>query len=103
MASAWGITPYKSVTVSLGDYYSDHYLTLLYQAMVNRGWNIGYFDHDGIIAHPNISWESYSEEISARVIGNTVVIKSQCVGYQGLFMDYGKNQKNLDLLFDEII
>jgi len=100
---AWGITPYRSVTVSLEDYYSDHYLTLLYQAMVNRGWHIGYFDHDGIIAYTNISWASYSEEISARVMGNSIVIKSECVGYQGLFTDYGKNQKNLDLLFDEII
>jgi rhomboid protease GluP len=66
------------------------------------GWHVGYFDHDGIIAYTNISWESYSEEVSARVKDNAIVIKSECVGYQGLFTDYGKNKKNLDLLLGEI-
>ncbi|MGZ3749705.1 MAG: rhomboid family intramembrane serine protease [Mucilaginibacter sp.] len=102
MAWAWGITPYRRISIPLEDYNADHYLTLLYQAMTNRGWHIGYFDHDGIIAYTNISWESYSEEISARVIGNTIAIKSECVGYQGFLTDYSKNQKNLDLLLGEI-
>jgi len=61
---AGGITPNRIVTIPLEDYNSDHYLTLLYQSMVNLGWHIGYFDHDGIIAYTNISWESYSEEVS---------------------------------------
>ena len=65
MAWAWGISPYRKVTIPLEDYNPDHYLTLLYQAMLNRYWDIGYFDHDGIIAYTNISWASYSEEISA--------------------------------------
>jgi len=99
---AGGISPYRKVTIPLEDYNPDHYLTLLYQAMLNRDWDIGYFDHDGIIAYTPISWASYSEEVSARVIGNTVVIKSECVGFQGLFTDYGKNQKNLNLLLGEI-
>jgi len=100
---AGGITPNRTVTIPLGDYNSDHYLTLLYQAMVNRGWHIGYFDHDGIVAYTNISWSSYSEEVSARIKNNSVVIKSECVGYQALFTDYGKNRKNIDLLLDEIV
>jgi rhomboid protease GluP len=99
---AGGISPNRIITIPLEDYNSDHYLTLLYQAMLNMGWDIGYFDHDGIIAYTQISWESYSEEISARLINNTIVIKSECVGYQGLFTDYGKNKKNLDLLLGEI-
>jgi len=99
---AGGITPNRTATIPLGDYNSDHYLTLLYQAMVNRGWHIGYFDHDGIIGYTNISWPSYSEEVSARIKNNLIVIKSECVGYQAFFTDYGKNQKNLDLLFGEI-
>ncbi|RYZ97141.1 MAG: rhomboid family intramembrane serine protease [Sphingobacteriaceae bacterium] len=100
---AWGITPYKSVTIPLEDYNADHYLTLVYQAMLNRGWHIDYFDHDGIMAYTNISLESYAEEVSVRIINNNAVIKSECIGVQALFTDYGKNQKNLDLLLDEII
>ncbi|MCJ8210720.1 rhomboid family intramembrane serine protease [Mucilaginibacter sp. RS28] len=99
---AWGISPRKLEVVPLGAYSADHYLTLLYHAMQNMGWHISYFDHDGIIAYTNISWASYAEEVSARIRGNMVVIKSECVGYQGLFTDYGKNEKNLELLFGEI-
>jgi len=102
MAWAWGISPYRKVTIPLGDYNSDHYLTLLYQAMLNRNWDIGYFDHDGIIAYTPISWASYSEEVSARVVDSSIVIKSECVGLQGLFTDYSKNQENLDVLLGEI-
>lgn len=96
---AWGISPYKTITIPLGDYNADHYLTLLYTSFNNLGWHIGYFDHDGIIAYTNISWPSYSEEVSARVQGGKIIIKSECVGYQALFTDYGKNKKNLDMLF----
>jgi rhomboid protease GluP len=99
---AWGISPRKTIVVPLGDYSPDYYLTLLYYAMQNMGWHISYFDHDGIIAYTNISWPSYSEEVSARIIDNKVHLKSECVGYQGLFTDYGKNDKNIELLFGEI-
>lgn len=99
---AWGISPYQTATIPLGDYNADHYLTLLYHSFQSIGWHIGYFHHDGMIAYTNISWESYSEEVSVRVYPDKIVIKSECVGYQGLFTDYGKNRKNLDRLFDEI-
>jgi len=99
---AAGISPYKTVTISLGEYSADHYLVLLYHAMENRDWRIGYFDHDGIIAYTGISWSSYSEEVSARVVDNSIVIKSECVGYQALFTDYGKNAENIALLLGEI-
>jgi rhomboid protease GluP len=99
---AWGISPHRTATIPLGDYNADHYLTLLYQSFINLNWRIGYFDHDGIIAYTNISWPSYSEEVSIRVYSNHIIIKSECVGYQGFFTDYGKNQQNLDLLFTEI-
>ncbi|QKJ31324.1 rhomboid family intramembrane serine protease [Mucilaginibacter mali] len=99
---AWGISPYQTATIPLGDYNADHYLTLLYHSFQSMGWHIGYFHHDGMIAYTNISWESYSEEVSVRVYADKIVIKSECVGYQGLFTDYGKNQKNLDLLFGEM-
>jgi rhomboid protease GluP len=99
---AWGISPYKQEVVPLGDYNADFYLTLIFHAIENLGWHVGYFDHDGIMAYTNISWASYAEEVSIRIKNNTAVIRSECVGYQGLFTDYGKNAKNLDLLFSEI-
>jgi rhomboid protease GluP len=99
---AWGISPYISEVVPLEDYNSDFYLTLIYHATENLGWHIGYFDHDGIIAYTNLSWPSYSEEISVRIKNNTAIVKSECVGVQGFFTDYGKNKKNIDLLFSEI-
>src|SRR6478735_12809046 len=99
---SWGLSPRKITTVPLNDYNTSHYLTLVYHAFANLGWRIGYFNHDGIIAYTNISWSSYAEEVSVHIVDNNAVIKSECVGYQGLFTDYGKNDKNIDLLFGEI-
>jgi rhomboid protease GluP len=99
---AWGISPRKIAVIPLGEYNADHYLTLLYHAFENLGWRIGYFDRDGIIGYTNISWQSYSEEVSVRIINNKVIIKSECVGFQLFFTDYGKNEKNVELLLGEI-
>lgn len=99
---SWGLSPRKTAIIPLNDYNTNHYLTLVYQAFVNLGWHIGYFNHDGIIAYTNISWPSYAEEVSVHIIDNQAFIKSECVGYQGLFTDYGKNDKNLELLYGEI-
>ncbi|MET3981349.1 rhomboid protease GluP [Mucilaginibacter sp. UYP25] len=99
---SWGLSPRKTNTVPLDDYNTRHYLTLVYHAFINLGWRIGYFNHDGIIAYTNISWSSYAEEVSVHIIDNQAVIKSECVGYQALFTDYGKNEKNVELLFGEI-
>jgi len=97
---AFGISPRKVITIPLGDYSADYYLTLLYHAFKNLSWRIGYFDRDGIIGYTPISLESYAEEVSARIVGNNVMIKSECVGYQFFFTDYGKNKKNLELLLN---
>ncbi|MES2487202.1 MAG: rhomboid family intramembrane serine protease [Bacteroidota bacterium] len=97
---AWGISPRKTVLIYLGDYSTDHYLTLLYHAFNNLGWRISYFDRDGIIGYTPISWASYAEEVSVRIINNQAIVKSECVGYQFLFNDYGKNSKNLELLLN---
>jgi rhomboid protease GluP len=99
---AWGISPRKIAIIPLGEYNADHYLTLLYHAFENLGWHIGYFDRDGIIGYTNISWQSYSEEVSVRIINNKAIIKSECVGFQLFFTDYGKNEKNVELLLGEI-
>ena len=97
---AWGISPRRTVTIPLGDYSADHYLTLLYHAFNNLGWRVGYFNRDGIIGYTSLSLESYAEEVSVRIVNNYAIIKSECVGYQFFFNDYGKNSKNLDLLLN---
>lgn len=99
---AWGISPRKIAIIPLGDYNAVHYLTILYHAFGNLGWRISYFDHDGIIAYTKISWASYAEEVSVRIMNNEAVIKSECVGYQFFFTDYGKNEQNIDRLLAEI-
>ncbi|WP_299513330.1 rhomboid family intramembrane serine protease [Mucilaginibacter sp.] len=97
---AWGISPRKVAVIPLCGYNASHYLTLIYHAFNNLGWRISYFDRDGIIAYTPISWESYAEEVSVRIVNNHAVIKSECVGYQFFFTDYGKNEKNLELLIN---
>ncbi|OJW15242.1 rhomboid family intramembrane serine protease [Mucilaginibacter sp. 44-25] len=99
---AWGISPRKTAVIPLNDYNPNHYLTLLYYAFNNLNWRVGYFDRDGIIGYTKLSWQSYAEEISVRILGNNAVIKSECVGYQFFFTDYDKNAKNLELLYNEI-
>ena len=99
---AWGISPRKTIVIPLNNYDPNYYLTLLYHAFNNRSWHIGYFNRDGIIGYTNISWQSYAEEISVRIVNNNVIIKSECVGYQFFFTDYGKNEHNIELLLNEI-
>ncbi len=99
---AWGISPRTVAVIPLGDYNADHYLAILYHAFQNLGWRTGYFDQDGIIAYTPISWQSYAEEVSVRIENNAAVIKSECVGYQFFFTDYGKNEQNIDRLLTEI-
>lgn len=99
---AWGISPRKIAVIPLDEYNTDHYLTLIYHAFINLGWHIGYFNRDGIIAYTNISWASYAEEVSVRIVNNQAIVKSECIGYQFFFTDYDKNEQNLELLYGEI-
>jgi rhomboid protease GluP len=99
---AWGISPRSTAVIPLGDYNAGYYLTLLYHAFQNLGWQINYFNHDGIIAYTPISWASYAEEVSVRIENGNALFKSECVGYQFFFYDYGKNEKNLRLLYGEL-
>ncbi len=98
---AWGLSPRIIEKVPLNDFSAAHYLTICKQAFENLNWHISYIGNDGIIAYTNISWASYAEEVSVKIVKNTAILKSECVGYQLLFYDYGKNRKNLDLFFNE--
>lgn len=99
---AWGISPKKIVTVPLGDFGTDKYLAIVFQALEGLNWKVSYADEKGLIAYTPISWESYSEQITIIVEDNVAHLKSECVGYQCFLFDYGKNEKNIELLIAEI-
>ncbi|RZJ77688.1 MAG: rhomboid family intramembrane serine protease, partial [Flavobacterium sp.] len=48
-----------------------------------------------------LSFQSYSEEISIRINANFALVKSECIGIQMFFNDYGKNDTNLERFFHE--
>lgn len=101
MNISWGYSPKIQKFIPLGDFPGDRYLIIAKQAIENLGWNLSHISERGVIAYTPISLQSYSEEISIRVENNFAIIKSECVGIQMLFTDYGKNALNLQKFFDE--
>jgi rhomboid protease GluP len=101
MSISWGYSPKIEKFIPLGDFPKDRYLIIARQAIANLGWNLSHISERGIIAYTPISLQSHSEEVSVRVEHNFVIIKSECVGIQMLFTDYGKNALNLQKFFDE--
>jgi len=101
MQISWGYSPKIEKFIPLGDFPMDRYLVIARQAIENLGWNLSHISERGIIAYSPISLQSYSEEISIRIENNFAIVKSECVGIQMLFTDYGKNARNLEKFFHE--
>lgn len=101
MSISWGYSPKVERFIPLSDFPSDKYLIIVRQAFENLGWKVSHVSESGIIAYTPLSFQSYSEEVTVRIHGNFAVAKSECVGMQLLFNDYGKNKANLDKLFHE--
>lgn len=101
MPVTWGYSPKIEKFIPLGDFPADRYLVIAAQAIENLGWKLSHLSNEGIIAYTPLSFQSYSEEIAIRIVNNFAVFKSECVGIQLLFNDYGKNAKNLDRFFHE--
>jgi len=101
MSISWGYSPKTEKYIPLSDFPADKYLIIVRQAIENLGWKLSHVSETGIIAYTPLSFQSYSEEISIRIQANFAVVKSECVGIQLLFNDYGKNEVNLDKLFHE--
>jgi len=97
MRTCWGHSPKLERIIPLDDLAIDRYLIIAKQVFANLGWSLSHISSRGIVAYTPISLQSYSEEISIRIEGNTAIFKSECVGIQLLFNDYGKNALNLDL------
>ncbi|MCZ4224302.1 rhomboid family intramembrane serine protease [Pedobacter rhodius] len=101
MSISWGYSPKVEQFIPLADFPADKYLIIAKQAIENLGWNLSHVSETGIIAYTPISFQSYSEEISIRIHGNFALVKSECVGIQMWFNDYGKNSQNLEKFFHE--
>ena len=101
MKISWGYSPKTEKFVPLGEFSSDKYLIIVKKAIENLGWKLSHISRSGIIAYTPLSFQSYSEEVSVRIQSNFAVVKSECVGIQLLFNDYGKNEANLEKLFHE--
>ena len=101
MGIAWGYSPKIEKYIPLGEFPADKYLVVVAQVIENLGWKLSHVSEVGIIAYTPISLQSYSEEISIRIEHNFAVVKSECVGIQMFFNDYGKNEVNLEKFFHE--
>ena len=101
MAIAWGYSPKIEKYIPLGEFPADKYLVIVAQVIENLGWKLSHVSEVGIIAYTPISLQSYSEEISIRIEHTFAVVKSECVGIQMFFNDYGKNGVNLEKFFHE--
>ncbi|HCN84912.1 MAG TPA: hypothetical protein DIT07_15035 [Sphingobacteriaceae bacterium] len=101
MSWSWGYSPKIENYIPLDGFPADRYLVIALHAIKNLGWNISHVSESGIIAYTGLSWQSYSEEISIRTISGFGIVKSECVGIQMFFNDYGKNSDNLSNFFDE--
>jgi len=101
MSISWGYSPKIEKFIPLAEFPADQYLIIAKQAIENLGWSLSHISETGLIAYTPISFQSYSEEISIRIHGNFAVVKSECVGIQMLFNDYGKNDLNLEKFFHE--
>lgn len=101
MSVSWGYSPKSEKFIPLGNFPADKYLIVAQQAIENLGWELSHISKTGLIAYTPISLQSYSEEISIRIHGGFAVVKSECVGIQMLFNDYGKNELNFEKFFHE--
>ena len=101
MAISWGYSPKVEKYIPLGDFPADRYLIIAQQVIENLGWKLSHLSASGIIAYTGLSAASYSEEISIRINSNFAIFKSECIGIQLLFTDYGKNAQNQEKFFAE--
>ncbi|RZJ90400.1 MAG: hypothetical protein EOO20_08245, partial [Chryseobacterium sp.] len=101
MGARWGYSPKFEQFIPLADFPADRYLIIAKQAIANLGWKLSHISESGIIAYTGISLQSYSEEVSIRIKFNFAIFKSECVGIQLLFNDYGKNEENAEKFFHE--
>ncbi|MGF1924614.1 MAG: rhomboid family intramembrane serine protease [Bacteroidia bacterium] len=101
MNISWGYSPKIEEYIPLGDLTIESYLSISEQIMVNLGWKLSHISNHELIAYTPMSLQSYGEEITCRFDGDFAIFRSECIGLQMLFNDYGKNAQNLTLFIRE--
>eukprot|EP01132_Coremiostelium_polycephalum_P011510 gene11510-14095_t len=101
VAWSWGYSPKIEKFIPLGEFPADRYLIIVKKVIENLGWKLSSVSASGVIAYTGLSFQSYSEEISVRITAGFAIFKSECIGIQLLFNDYGKNEQNLEKFFNE--
>src|SRR5690242_11375385 len=101
---AFGITPKHTQEATFETLTQEEILIIGLETVKKLNWNIGAVSRDGFLAYNNVTWNSWGEEISVKIEGQKVTLKSECTGSQ--LMDWGKNKKNVEKFlqaFDETV
>jgi len=93
----------KEIEVDYDGLYKHQFLTIAYEVLKKLNWDINLVSLEGIYAHTNFSWKSWSEIFIIRFLEDKVYITSECNTHQRF--DFGKNKQNIELFlktFQEI-
>lgn len=91
---AFGLTPRHIQEITFENLNHEQILIIGLETAKRLGWNIGYTSGSGFIAYTKFSWSSWSEEVTFKIEGNKVTLKSECTGSQ--LVDWGKNKQNIE-------
>lgn len=90
---AFGITPRHAAEISVAEYTQEHVLNSALYSANKLGLKVGNLESDGFKAYTNISASSFGEELTVKLEGSVLYMKSVCTGSQ--VIDWGKNKKNV--------
>lgn len=91
---AFGITPKHLHEEVFENLSPEQILVVGIEVAKKLGWKIGYTNENGFVAYTKFSWVSWSEEVSFKIDGKKLNIKSECTGSQ--LVDWGKNKENVE-------
>jgi rhomboid protease GluP len=97
---AFGFSPKHIREIELDGLKKEHFLVLAIEAAQKMEWNVSFVSETGFIAYTKFSFSSYGEEVTVKIDGTTVNIKSECTGSQ--IADWGKNKHNIEDLLSAI-
>jgi rhomboid protease GluP len=97
---AFGLFPKHIQDFNLDGLDKEHFLVIATEAAFKLNWNVSFVSDTGFIAYTKFSWSSWGEEVSVKIDNGIANIKSECTGNQ--FIDWGKNEKNVEILIATI-
>ena len=91
---AFGFTPKHEHSFELNILNQQQALALITDVVTQLNWEINFISDNGIIAYTPQSWKAWSNEVTIKISGNSIQIKSACTGSE--ITDWGKNKKNVE-------